>query len=221
MPRRATFFERWVQAPALRGLCLVVCCCALLSLAGCASTSAPLAEPYSNPAFVISANPDLLWDDMVDVLDDYFRIEREDRIRLVGDIYTEGRIDTVPEPSATLLEPWRGDTANSYERTEATLQTIRRRAIVRVIPEAEGFLVDVAVYKELEDLAQPEHATSGKATFRYDSALRKYTEPVGGEPFTAGWISIGRDFALEQVILDDLLTRCGGPGGIQPLPPVQ
>lgn len=177
-------------------------------------------EPYSNPAFVITANPNLLWEDVVDVLDDYFRIEREDRIRLVGDIYTEGQIDTVPESSATWFEPWRHDTPNSYERTEATLQTVRRRAIVRVIPEAEGFLVDVAVYKELEDLAQPEHATSGAATFRYDSALRKYTEPVGGEPFTAGWISIGRDFALEQEILNDLLSRCGGSGAVQPLPPV-
>ncbi|MEZ6073291.1 MAG: hypothetical protein R3C10_24225 [Pirellulales bacterium] len=210
-----------MQAPTLRGLFgLVVVCCAVAFTTGCASGPGSLPEPYPNPAFVISANPDLLWFDVVDVVDDYFPIEREDRIRLVGDIYTEGRIETVPEMSATWLEPWRHDTVTAYERTEATLQTVRRRAVVRLIPQDEGFLVDVAVYKELEDLAQPEHSTAGAATFRNDSSLRRFTEPVGGAPYTVGWISMGRDFALEQQMLDELLSRCGGASSVTPLPPV-
>ena len=42
---------------------------------------------------------------------------------------------------------------------------MRRRAVVRVIPAQGGHWVDVAVFKELEDVVKPEHATAGAATF--------------------------------------------------------
>ena len=95
---------------------------------------------------------DVFWDQLVVVVDRYFDIEREDRVRLVDNMLTLGRIDTVPEAGATLLEPWRHDSVNFYERLESTYQTIRRRALVQVVPTENGYLVDVAVYKELEDL---------------------------------------------------------------------
>ena len=41
---------------------------------------------------------------------------------------------------------------------------LNAKALVRVIPTDGGFLVDVAVYKELEDLSPPEHATTGAVT---------------------------------------------------------
>ena len=138
----------------------------LLVILGCASDvhlpyqSAPIA--YDNPALIRIANCDLVWDGVVDVVSDYFRIDREDRVRLLGNTLTEGRIDTFPKPGSTYLEPWDHDSADAYARLESTLQSIRRYAIVKVIPAQNGgFWVDVAVYKELEDVRQPEHATAG------------------------------------------------------------
>ena len=129
----------------------------------------PVPVSYDNPVLLRIANHELVWDGIVDVVSEYFRIEREDPVRLLGSTLTEGRIDTFPKPGATLLEPWDHDSADSYERLESTLQSIRRYAVVKVIPaENGGFWVDVAVFKELENLRQPEHATAGSATFRND-----------------------------------------------------
>jgi len=169
----------------------------------------PVVAQFENPALFPIADRDYAYDQVVDVIDDYFRIERLDRVRLIGDTETEGRIETFWQTGATLLEPWHGDSVGGYERSESTLQSIRRRATVRVIPAASGYLVDITVYKELEDLVRPEHSTVGAATFRYDDSLTPYTEPVGGQPYTMGWIPQGRDVGLEQKIVAKLLARAG------------
>jgi len=187
---------------ATLGLCL---------FAGCSvwGPAPPVVAQFENPALFPLTDRDYAFDQVVDVVDDYFRIERLDRVRLIGDTETEGRIETLWQTGATLLEPWHGDSVGGYERSESTLQSIRRRATVRVIPAASGYLVDVTVYKELEDLVRPEHATVGAATFRYDDSLTPYTEPVGGQPYTKGWIPQGRDIPLEQKIVAKLLARSG------------
>ena len=49
---------------------------------------------------------------------------------------------------------------------------IRRYAVVKVIPaQCGGYWIDVAVYKELEDMRQPEHGTAGSAVFRNDTSV--------------------------------------------------
>ncbi|MBN1396224.1 MAG: hypothetical protein JW959_14470, partial [Pirellulales bacterium] len=141
-------------------------------LAGCSSgpeyvyapgcPSGPTALPptpvvaYSNPVFLPVADHQGAWETVVDVVDDYFRIEHEEPVRLAGDVLVEGSVTTAAEISPTVFEPWRHDTADSQQRLENTLQTMRRRAVVRVVPAQGGHWVDVAVYKELEDLARPE-----------------------------------------------------------------
>lgn len=192
--------------------------------AGCAT---PVAAPvfHDNPTLLPLADRDYVFDQVVDVVDDYFTIDREQRVRVVGTVLTEGRIDTFPEVGATLLEPWRQDSVNNFERWESTLQTIRRTAQVRVIPTGEGYLVDVVVFKELEDLQKPQHASAGAATLRNDTSLERFDLPVLGQPFNRGWIPLGRDQALEQQIIADLQTRFRGPApspAVAPnrLPPV-
>ena len=49
-----------------------------------------------------------------------------------------------------MVEPHRRDSVGRYNRWESTFQTIRRRATVRVIPDASGYVVDVTVEKDLE-----------------------------------------------------------------------
>ncbi len=167
--------------------------------------------PQPNPLLVPAGNRDFVAEQIADVVDDYFRIDREDRATQIGDYLTEGRIETQPEVSATCFEPWRNDTVTHYERLEATLQSMRRRASVRIIPEPGGYLVDVQVFKELEDVARPEHATAGAATFRYDTSLERYATPVPVGGYTEGWIPQGRDTALEQQMLAQIHDRLIGP----------
>lgn len=174
-----------------------------LALGGCLAPP----PPCQNPSIMPPLNEDFVWDQVVDVVDDYFTIDNETRVKRVGDILTEGRLETFPEVGSTVFEPWRHDSADGYEKVESTLQSIRRRAQVRVIPAEEGYLVDVIVYKELEDVPRPEHATAGAAAFRNDSAPRGFDEPVGGQQYSLGWIPQGRDGALEQRILTDIRAR--------------
>jgi hypothetical protein len=196
----------------------------LIGVCGCA-----LAPPGPPTGVIVSENPvlvpvsdrDVMWNTLVDVVDDYFTIDREEPVRQFGSELTEGRIDTFPETGSTLFEPWRGDSTNSYEKLESTLQSIRRQALVRVVPAGGGYLVEVAVFKELEDVLRPDRSTVGEATFRHDNSLDRATVPVGERQTSAGWIPMGRDVALEQQILCQLRGRLGMPvAAITPLPAV-
>ncbi len=154
----------------------------------------PPVVSYSNPIFIPVADPHQAWEMVVDVVDDYFRIEHEAPVRQVGNMTIEGTITTAAEISPTIFEPWRHDTVDPDERLENTLQTMRRRAVIRVFrlnPEQGGYWVDVAVYKDLEDLARPEHATAGAATFRYDDTLNGIENPPVSDATLKGWIPKG------------------------------
>jgi hypothetical protein len=208
--------------PAI-GLLLCVCGCAgqlgyppigyppivCPSAAPCQTGPVPAAVGASNPIHVANANYEFVWETAVDVMDDYFKIEREEPIRLIGSTLTEGQLETFPEGSPIVLEPWRRDAAGG-QRIENTLQSMRRRAVMRVIPGPDGYWINLAVYKELEDMAQPEHATAASATFRYDDSLRRVVNPVDEQQIVEGWIPQGRDVPLEQKILGHLQGRLQG-----------
>jgi hypothetical protein len=161
----------------------------------------PTSHGFPNPSTFAATNPDLFWDSLVDVVGDYFRIKVEQRVQQIGNSLIEGRIEVYPRSGATYLEPWRRDSVGSYERTHATLQSIRRTAFVRVIPNGHGFVVDVQVLKELEDVPRPEHAVASVSTFQFNQSVQAETSPLVGTPPTLGWIPLGRDAALEQQIL--------------------
>jgi hypothetical protein len=216
--------------PAVAPARLLVPCCALagclLVLLGCNAwqpatyeppqfSVAPPAgfAPQSNAVFVTSMDPDFVWERVVDVVDDYFRIEHEERVRVVGDLLTEGRMDTYPRTASTIFEPWNRDSVTPYERWEATLQSMRRQATVFVMPAQGGFVVDVQVFKFLEDVPRPESGSISQAnaqTLRNDDALVRLANPIGGKEPTTGWIRLGRDLALEQVILAQIQACTGG-----------
>lgn len=160
-----------------------------------------------NPLPLPAIDREVIWNQTVDAVDDYFRIQREERVRLIGGILTEGRIDTHPLVGSTVFEPWRRDSTPGYEKWLATLQSIRRKATVRLIPAEAGYLLDVVVQKELEDLDKPESASAGGATLRHDGSLVRIEGPAGRFSQTLGWIPIGRDVSLEQQILADIQAR--------------
>jgi hypothetical protein len=181
-----------------------------------------------NSVVIPPLDAELVWMKLVDVTDDYFKINAEQRVVFAGGVPTEGRIETFPQTGATLLEPWRADSVGFRERLEATLQSIRRIGLVRMIPDPNGWRIEVTVDKELEYLSRPMRATTGGASFRNDDSLYRYGTPlptlgqqVGDQPRPVaaptpnlGWIPLGRDPLLEQRILSRVLAKLG----VAPLP---
>lgn len=183
---------------------------ALIALTGCVSrppTGLPNPTPIANP------NYDQVWDQTVSVLDKYFEISYESRY--------DGRIETFPLASATLIEPWRGDAVTGYDRLYATLQTIRRRGFVLVQPgPAGGFLVTVEIYKELENLDRPVFTNFGTSgTFITSIEPIPESLVVSSVKATDGWISLGRDAALESKIIAELQQCLDGSGSSAALSP--
>ncbi len=174
-----------------------------------------------NPLTVQHPDSEFVWNQLVDELDDYFPIAREERIRQTGDILTEGRIETRNVTGATILEPWLRDSTPGFERRHATLQSVRRRAVARVWPVTGGFQIEIVVLKELEDVEDPE-LTSGDAVFRHDGSIVRSQQDSSGGPHTFAWIPLGRDLSLEQQILAELQARLNAPDvtppSILPLP---
>lgn len=169
----------------------------------------PFSAPRScsNPLMIPCNHPEFVWEQVVDVMDDYFKIKDEMPVRpMLG---SEGELVTYPEVGATLLEPWRHDSASLDERLECTLQSIRRQAVVRVKMVEGGYTIDVAVYKQLEDLAKPQSAVAGRSTFAYSSTQVGVIDPITDEPLELGWVPQGRDTALEQRMLGDIIDRLG------------
>lgn len=196
----------------------------ITALGGCALPSwhAPrgaAAVPVENPLFVPTTDREFLWNTLVDTIDDYFKVNHEERVRLVGGVLTEGRLSTVPIAGSTYLEPWREDSTPGYERLHASLQSIRRYATARVMPAPGGYLVEVVVHKELEDLDRPEQSSAGSSYQRHDGTIVRVPNSNVGGAARLGWISLGRDVSLEQRILLQLRAKLTDTGNVTgPLP---
>ena len=170
----------------------------------------PATALIQNPLYVPLSDREFMWNQLVDTIDDYFRIDFEERVRLEAGVLTEGRIETLPEVGSTILEPWRRDSTPGYEKLYATMQSVRRRAVIRVRPQADGgYLVDVSVFKELEDVSRPEYSSVDLEGLRHDGTLQRTQGQFEAGAATLGWIPMGRDTQLEQVILTKLRGRLG------------
>ncbi len=167
----------------------------------------PIEVPVSNPAHIGPVDPDFLWRQIVDAVDDHFRIDTEQPVRRDNMNWLEGRLTTYPEVSGTSFEPWRRDTARGFERLQSTIQSIRRTANIRIVPEASGYMIDVQVMKEQEDVDQSQFATAGAAAQRHDGSIIRHENQLRQQPITLGWYEIGRDRDLERRLLESILGR--------------
>ena len=166
----------------------------------------------SQAVFIPVTNEDYAWEVIVDVVDDYFQIDQENRVQTVGNVVTEGRIDTFPQVGATLLEPNHIDSVGRYNVVESTFQSVRRRGEIRVVPQQGGYLVDAVVYKEFEDLPRPENSTAGAAAYRFDNSLTsRLGEQVSQTKLSNFWIPMGRDCEIETQMLADIRERIANP----------
>lgn len=165
----------------------------------------------ANPIFVPATDDQLAWEQIADVVSGYFTIAREQQVRRSGAAWSEGQIETAYQGGASWLEPFRKDSVGAFNRWESTFQTIRRKAVVRVIPDANGFLVEVVVEKELEDLPHPERASAGVAVFPNDTSLpTSRSGDVSRTLSSPRWLPLGRDPALEARMLAEIHARLYG-----------
>lgn len=180
-------------------------CRAIRSLEG--QGPVPAAQTAANPLIVPMMDRWFVMDEISDEVDDYFRVKREERIRVVDGIMSEGWIETWPRMGSTLLEPWHHDSTRGYEKVHATLQTVRRQAKIRVIPTGDSYAIDVKVFKELEDNDRPIGSPLGGNAMRSDNSLDvdRQDDLTFGD--TRAWIPMGRDISLEQRILRNIQQR--------------
>ena len=190
---------------------LAVCCAAsfatLVGIAstGCGQLAFRLAgkQPETfvpNPTQLPPADDNFVWLQLVDTVDDYFRISREQPVQNSGGVVLDGRIETAYRVGSSVLEPWRRDSTPGFERLQSTLQSIRRKATVIVRPRGAAYTLEVIVQKELEDTDRTQYATETTATRRHDGTLLRKNDDYDDSPQTLGWISLGRDSSLEQAL---------------------
>lgn len=195
-----------------RNTLILLISCFVLYL-GCASTTRPLTDLTSwlssprrdNPVFVPTSNHVALMNTLEDVLDNHYVISATEPIRLHENVFTEGRIDTEPKISASILEPWHTDSTNINDRMERTFQTIRSRASVRVVPENNGFWIQVFVYNELENMPAPMGANIAVRDVRFTQNQERIVNPSEDTDSSNNWILIGRDNSFEQQLIREVL----------------
>jgi hypothetical protein len=164
-------------------------------------------DPAENPILVSPGTPTGasyrdVFERCIDVLDDHFQI-------LSANPY-EGKIVAKPRIAPGYEQFWKGGNPDPRSRLMATFQTVRQTAVIEIrTGERGGYFVSVIVQKEQEDLPRPSRQTTGGSVFQEAPTVDRSLEVIGEPSFApAGmnWYPIGRDFALEQMLLQQIRT---------------
>jgi len=185
-----------------RVMCLTLLIAISPGCAGLRGRTASATAPSNAPVFVASQNQEWIWEQVVDVVHDYFDIARENRL--------DGLIETKPRVGSGLLEPWHRDSVGLRNRLESSLQSIRRRGFVNVTPAEGGYWVGVEIFKEKEDVNSTPDKSAGGSTFQESRPLQRDLTLVVGDEAPQGWIALGRDVDLEIRILDRIRKATSG-----------
>jgi len=175
----------------------------LLGYTGCAR---PIAPDTPTAAAVRQSDLDVLWQAALDVL---VRMElppdRQDR--------ANGVIETLPVTSKQFWEFWRRDIADPYSQVVSDLQTIQRKVIVRFspLPTTERWRVEVEVPVYRIQLPERQLTSSSTAIELYGSTVPTTTGEIVPRQQVAYQEPLGRDAALEDRILDLILSQSGVP----------
>jgi len=181
----------------LVGLTLLAC------LGGCLG---PRKDQYQSSA-TITATADTrerLWRSAQETLRDHrFELDRVDR--------SAGVITTKYVTSQSVFEFWRHDVDTREDLWESTLNPVRRRVEVDVVPAEQSATnrVSVAVYKQRISSPDRQFNSTG-AVYQYFGEVLPST--TGQERVTAAderWVDIGRDPAMEQYLLNSILNGAG------------
>jgi len=182
-----------------------------LAAGGCLAPSAPTpllsrANPYDTENEIVLATDQpggeayaLLFERVLDVVDDDFEIAFASRY--------DGRIECKPKIAPGLEQPLKPGSPSLYERTLASFQTYRHRCFVIIQPVDRGYMINVTVLLELEDLPHPTRDVMGGAAFRSDADVDRRFETIDPAVVSHVWIPRGRDVPMEQKILRKIRWR--------------
>ncbi len=150
---------------------------------------------------------DRLWDSAAEVLRAHnLWPDRQDRLNRV--------ITTFSDTSPQYWEFWRPFPTSGFDRFEANIQTVRRRAEVSFVSAAQANEYDMSVRVDVERYCLAERqATDAASAFQMFGAKLPTTEgrsDVG--QVGAYWLPIGRDGKMESALLERILRRYGGEG---------
>ncbi len=175
---------------------------------GCAS---PRRGEYQSYRLVSVAEPseqaDQLWEAVQETLRrGRFQIDRVDR--------ASGVVTTLPEVSQHFFEFWRHDVDTPRDRWEATLNSMRRWVEVSLTREGDGPWTQLAVVVHKERLSSPDRQfnSSGAAYQYFGESLPSTTGKSKVSTKEDYWLDCGRDPAMEDYLLREILKRC--PSGI-------
>jgi len=173
-------------------------------LVGCQQPHKPF-EPTA--CLVEVADPDAadrLYDAAKDTLRRYrFRLDRVDRRAWV--------ITTHPQSSQHFFEFWRRDVHSAYDWFDATMNPVRRRVEVSMLPVGDLGNVQLSLTVVKERLSMPDRQfnDAGAAYQFFGYSLPATTGQAVISRADEQWISQGRDAAVEQYLLDEILARAG------------
>jgi hypothetical protein len=150
-----------------------------------------------SPGIPTPASYQEVFEKAVDILSEYFDLETPKP--------DAGQIIAKPRIAPGYEQFWKSGNPDPNARLLATLQTIRQSARIDIRPgEHGGFLVFVIVERELEDLARPTQSRAGIAVFQEAATVARPFDVVTTDRSRDEilyWFKIGRDVALEQLIL--------------------
>jgi hypothetical protein len=146
-----------------------------------------------------------LWETAIRVAHrDWFLLDRTD--------YREGELTTRPLISRQFFEPWRTDVGDAYGVLQSSLGTVRRTIHFDIRRLDDGtYSVTPKVLVERHSVAEHRitSVTDYQDVFSIDRPLVESEDEAGAEVMPDYWYSIGRDYALERRLADQL--RAGLP----------
>jgi hypothetical protein len=179
--------------------------------AGCA-TAPPIENPVlagiqtgniENPVLVSPGVPTAaaymeVFEKAVDILGDYYELRPPNPYA--------GQIVSKPRVAPGFDQFWKPGNPDPRTRLLSTLQSVRQIATIDIrAGERGGYLVYVVVDKELEDLERPSQARVGMPVFETGPTVARpfdiVSQDVSNDLLTKSWFKIGRDYAMEQLIL--------------------
>lgn len=176
-------------------------CTPLLLLVAC---SAPRPESYVSLKVV---EPALVGDDGRRLLAAAADALRARRFRVDRLDQRAGVVTTWPNTSQHYFELWRDDVETGWDFWEATLNPIRRRVEVHVTADPEASTVMVRAYKQRLSSPDRQFNSSGAAYQFFGENLPSTSGHTIVPERDDRWIDVGRDHALEDALLRDILAR--------------
>ena len=138
---------------------------------------------------------------------------RRHRLRLDRVDRRAGVITTKPEMSQHFFEIWRTDVATRHDFWEATINPIRRWVEVRVSrDQAENWgRLAVVVHKQRFSSPDRQFNSTGAAYQYFGDSLPSTTGLARVTPQQDRWLDLGRDAAMEDYLLEQILDAAGMP----------